>query len=68
VKEVTSELGPPLFKKSFSEPLMQDAFPAGSTVWYYSSHGPTSKSYFVRALVFDWSGRVARKFREYYVD
>jgi hypothetical protein len=66
-EEVASALGPPFLKKSFSEPLMREAFPEGSSVWYYSHHGPASKSYFVRAIEFDGRGRVVRKLRGYYV-
>lgn len=66
--EVLQKLGAPLAKKSFSEPLMQQSFPGPHTVWYYSKHGPNSKSYFVRALLFDQQGRVARRLRRYYVD
>jgi|GEM_PF-1810967 len=66
--EVLQKLGPPLAKKSFSEPIMQQSFPGPHTVWYYSQHGPSSKSYFVRALLFDQQGRVARRLRRYYVD
>lgn len=66
--EVLQKLGLPLAKKSFSEPIMQQSFPGHHTVWYYSQHGPSSKSYFVRALLFDEQGRVARRLRRYYVD
>jgi hypothetical protein len=67
-EEVVEKLGEPLAKRSFPEPIMKDLFPDGSTAWYYSQHGPSSKSYFVRMLVFDAEGRVFRKYREYYVD
>ena len=66
--EVLQKLGEPLAKKSFSEPLMQQSFQGPHTVWYYSQHGPSSKSHFVRALLFDQQGRVARRLRRYYVD
>lgn len=67
-REVLERLGQPLDKKSFPEPIMRKVFPDGSTAWYYSRHGPRSKSFFVRALVFDGEGRVIRRFREYYID
>lgn len=66
--EVLRKLGAPLAKKSFSEPLMSQSFPVPYTVWYYSQHGPRSESYFVRALLFDQEGRLARRLRRYYVD
>lgn len=54
--------------KRLGEPLLRKSFPDGTTIWYYSRHGPQSKSFFVRALEFDDHGHVTRKFRQYYVD
>ncbi|HEX6899357.1 MAG TPA: hypothetical protein VF789_06570 [Thermoanaerobaculia bacterium] len=67
-QDVLEKLGEPLDRKSFPEPIMKKAFPNGGEAWYYSRHGPESKSYFVRVIVFDGQGRVARKSRYYYVD
>lgn len=58
-KRVLKELGNPLLKKTF---------PDGTIVWYYSRHGPHSKSYFIRGLEFNRDARVDRIFREYYLD
>lgn len=54
--------------KKLGEPLLKKTFPDGATVWYYSRHGPHSKSHFVRALEFNRNARVTRIFREYYLD
>jgi len=67
-QEVLENLGEPLFRKSFPEPIMKESCPNGCSVWYYARHGPRSKSYFVRAFEFDGEGRLARKFREYGLD
>lgn len=67
-EDVLAGLGEPLATKSFNEPLIQREHPGSKTVWYYSRHGAASKSYFVRALLIDGNGRVAKKFREYSVD
>jgi len=55
-------------RQSLGAPLLTKAFPDGTTVWYYSRHGPRSRSYFIRALEFSSDNKVSRIFREYYLD
>lgn len=55
-------------KRRLGEPVSMKTFPDGDTCWYYSRHGVTSKSYFVRLLEFDDKGLLVARRAEFYVD
>jgi hypothetical protein len=54
-------------RRVLGAPLDQARHDDGETYWYYSQHGPRSKSYFMRILVFSPTGRLSGKVASYYL-
>lgn len=53
--------------RAVGAPLDQSRY-GGETYWYYSRHGPRSKSYFLRILIFDQTEHLTHKLAYFYVD
>ncbi len=55
-------------KRVLGEPLRQQTFDDGETVFYYSRQRDERDNYRVRNVVFDGSGRMIRRVGEFYLD
>jgi hypothetical protein len=53
--------------QSLGESIDSQKFDDGGEYWYYSKHGPRSKSYFIRIVVFDGRGSVVARLAQYYL-
>jgi outer membrane protein assembly factor BamE (lipoprotein component of BamABCDE complex) len=55
-------------KRVLGEPLLQQTFADGETVFYYSRQRDARDNYRIRNVVFDGSGRMIRRVAEFYLD